>query len=340
MLRALDVPKEMETELKSNQIRQICADISLIPLKVTVSILDALPCWEPVLDEGLPKPKQLKLTLSRSSSDAEHIINDVVVPTLVPTPAKDRNAKATKSDDAAIPVYLWDRELSPSLEPRVVKALAGLWKLAWLWWYRHLERDFMHWFMTCYPTVDVELFILHVPGCKKHEAAYRDWLAGMDRLRRSRRSNWWEWSDGSRPYFWRWTPEYVEIIRDGLPIWELNDLPTWFVPQRAVQVPYMHLLVRKKLLIVRQRRYIVYGMVKSLTSLFAIPKGDEDIRLVYDGTKSSLNRAVWAPWFPLPTVESHLRRVEPGTFMGDKILGKCSLILCFTLKCNNTLEWI
>lgn len=126
MLRALDVPEEMETELKSNQIRQICADISLIPLKVTVSIIDALPCWDPVLDEGLSESKQLKLTLSSLPPDAEHIISDVGVPTLAPTLTTDRNAKATKSDDAAIPVYLWDRELSPSLEPRVVKALAGL----------------------------------------------------------------------------------------------------------------------------------------------------------------------------------------------------------------------
>jgi hypothetical protein len=237
MLRALDVPEEMETELKSNQIRQICADVDMIPLKVTVSILDALPCWEPDLGEVGSRPKQPKRVLDGSPSAAGHVINGAVGSTPVTESMKDRDAKATKSDDAAIPEYHWNRKLSPSLDPQVVKALAGLRKFAWLWWYRHLEREFMHWFMTNYPITDIEQFLLNFPGCKKHVAAHRDWLAGMDCLQRSRRSNWWEWSDGSRPYFWRWTPEYVEIIRDGLPIWELDDLPTWFVPQRAVRVP-------------------------------------------------------------------------------------------------------
>jgi len=46
---------------------------------------------------------------------------------------------------------------------------------------------------------------------------------------------------------------------------------------------------------------------------------------VYDGTKSGLNRAVWAPWFPLPTVEAHLRCVEPGSYMGDIDIGEMFL---------------
>jgi hypothetical protein len=46
--------------------------------------------------------------------------------------------------------------------------------------------------------------------------------------------------------------------------------------------------------------------------------------MVYDGTRSGLNDVLWAPWFPLPTVNSHLRRlVEPGTFMADNDVGEC-----------------
>jgi hypothetical protein len=83
--------------------------------------------------------------------------------------------------------------------------------------------------------------------------------------------------------------------------------------------------VKKKLANVREKGYITAGTVKWLTSLFGIPKGDNDIRLVYDGTKSGLNKAVWAPWFPLPTVEAHLRVVEPGSFMGDIDIGEMFL---------------
>jgi hypothetical protein len=52
-------------------------------------------------------------------------------------------------------------------------------------------------------------------------------------------------------------------------------------------------------------------------NVFDVPKGEDDIRLVYDGTKSKLNDHLWAPWFPLPTVESLLRSVGPTTWLGD-----------------------
>ncbi len=57
--------------------------------------------------------------------------------------------------------------------------------------------------------------------------------------------------------------------------------------------------------------------VKSLTSFFTVPKGEGDVWMVYDGTKSGLNADMWAPWFALPTIESHLRCVSPGYYMGD-----------------------
>jgi hypothetical protein len=65
--------------------------------------------------------------------------------------------------------------------------------------------------------------------------------------------------------------------------------------------------------------------VEALTSFFAVSKGEEDIRMVYDGTASGLSEALWAPWFSLPTVESHLSMVELGTFMADVDLGEMFL---------------
>jgi hypothetical protein len=47
----------------------------------------------------------------------------------------------------------------------------------------------------------------------------------------------------------------------------------------------------------------------------------DDIRMVYDSTRSGLNDAMWAPWFPLPTIEAHLRFVDNGTHMGDIDIG-------------------
>jgi hypothetical protein len=73
----------------------------------------------------------------------------------------------------------------------------------------------------------------------------------------------------------------------------------------------------QKLQKVHQCGYIIPGWVSPLTSYFPVPKGPTDIRMVYDGTKCGLNAQFWAPWFALPTIEDHLRRVVPGTFMCD-----------------------
>jgi hypothetical protein len=43
--------------------------------------------------------------------------------------------------------------------------------------------------------------------------------------------------------------------------------------------------------------------------------------MVYDGTKSGLNGSIWAPWFALPTIETHLHFVGPDSFMGDMDIG-------------------
>jgi hypothetical protein len=41
------------------------------------------------------------------------------------------------------------------------------------------------------------------------------------------------------------------------------------------------------------------------------------MRVFYDGPLPSLNAALWYPWFVIPNTISHLRTVEPGTFMSD-----------------------
>ena len=72
----------------------------------------------------------------------------------------------------------------------------------------------------------------------------------------------------------------------------------------------------------------------SLTHFFLVAKiwkgeGSEkkvdEIRIVYDATKSGLNDAVWAPWFAMSNVDCHLRAVDAGTFMADYDVGEMFL---------------
>ena len=76
---------------------------------------------------------------------------------------------------------------------------------------------------------------------------------------------------------------------------------------------------------VRERGYIRKGFVKSLIRYFAVPKGESDIRMMYDGTSSGFNRWAWAPSFGMPTIESILRSVEGRTWLGDIDIGEMFL---------------
>ena len=76
-----------------------------------------------------------------------------------------------------------------------------------------------------------------------------------------------------------------------------------------------------KVNMIRRLKYISPGLVKSEIEVFHVAKGEDDIRLVYNGTSCGLNAVLWAPWFAVPTVNTLLRTVETGTFMGDGDIG-------------------
>jgi len=153
----------------------------------------------------------------------------------------------------------------------------------------------------------------------------KDLAAARDVIARLTRSSFWEWNDGSRPAHWKWPQWYQEVIRDGLRIWFKEAPRYWRRPQAPGKTKVEHGLMRKKLSKVRDRRYLVAGQVDSLTSFFAVPKGADDIRMVYDGTKSGLNDTIWVPRFSLPTVNSLLRAVDHSTYMADFDIGECFL---------------
>jgi hypothetical protein len=137
-----------------------------------------------------------------------------------------------------------------------------------------------------------------------------------DAMRRVTVTTWWEWKNGSRPFYWAWDEDRQIPMRDGIHLWIREKMvPSWIRLQKAPKDPATLRKVVDKLMVARDKGCISMEEVKSLIFFFDVPKGLDDIRMVYDGTKSGLNAAMWAPWFPLPTVDSALRSVVPGTFM-------------------------
>jgi len=93
-------------------------------------------------------------------------------------------------------------------------------------------------------------------------------------------------------------------------------------PQRNEQDIEVRAKIKQKLENVMAKGYITQGSVSSLTSFFTVPKVKEDIRLVYDASRSGLNKVLWAPSFPLPSVDTLTDMVEPTTWMADLDMGE------------------
>ena len=126
---------------------------------------------------------------------------------------------------------------------------------------------------------------------------------------------WWEWLLGSTPFFWNWPSQYQEEARDGQPHYRLDsDVEPFRVPQQAPLTKRDGELVAAKVIPVRKRRSIDVGLVLSLIHYFYVPKGLDDVRMVYNGTGSGLNDTLWAPHFGLPNVKHTARSLMPGYY--------------------------
>ena len=155
---------------------------------------------------------------------------------------------------------------------------------------------------------------------------YKDVVVGTDALRRLAFSSWWSWDIGSTLFYWRWPRRYQKSVRDGTKLFvKREQLPKYFKRQMWPADPTHREQMAGKIGKVRERGYILPGEVNSLTGFFAVPKGTEDIRIVYDATACGLNHALWSPNFALPTIDSVLRGANQDTWFSDIDLGEMFL---------------
>ena len=222
-----------------------------------------------------------------------------------------------KDDDAEVNVELWNdyalRRSGVKRTPEADKALDGLRDLMLERWFRNLNQSFLKYLRE-----------KHGPEWwrVRTDELDRDLAAGAEAIARSDLASWWEWTDGSTLYFWRWPSFARRDARDGSVVRVAGKLPNYRARQRKPKDPTVFDKVKRKVKKVVDRRYITAGSVKSLTGYFDVPKGLNDIRMVYDATKSGLNSKVWAPSFAMPTIDSALDHVCCDTFSGDADLGE------------------
>jgi hypothetical protein len=242
-------------------------------------------------------------------------------------------SKATKADDAAVPVEIWDVKVwklgyhnQEKVADFCVKWLAKRKAQGWALEQRSPLDVMREWIAARWKRLVTTSFFRYLKkdfgeDWLSSQDAAEDLAAGRDCLTRAAASTFWAWEYGSRPFYWRWPESVRQGLRDGFRVWLQGELPANRRPQRGDKDPDLRRQVREKMQVARDRHYIAPGEVISLTNYFPVKKGDCDIRMVYDATKSGLNRALWTPSFALPTVESLTRQLEETTWMADLDLG-------------------
>ena len=105
----------------------------------------------------------------------------------------------------------------------------------------------------------------------------------------------------------------------------MDNFPQFLRPQDPAKTEEDRTKMKKKVNKVRKRFYIDPGKVLSLTPMFYVHKGLNDIRMVYNGTSCVFNLDIWAPYFGLPNVQHNLRALLPGYSQCDMDTGEIFL---------------
>ena len=254
--------------------------------------------------------------------------------------------KAGKSDDAGVPMHLWDQRIVQVLDIPI-PVINTIRKWLFTRYCRGLMRSLgaclRRWHGKDWVLELLALrrergrtqggFSAHLKRLRGGESFFdlcRNADAGSDLIRKNSSASWWEWNGGSALVFWQWGSLIgMTNARDGTRVYVSGELPRF---RRAQQAPKSGDLemVGSKLGNVRMKNYIRSGLVASLTHYFYVYKDyvsetEFDIRMIYDGTGCDLNAAVWAPSFWMPTVGTALRRVSFYTYCVDGDLGEMFL---------------
>ncbi len=137
----------------------------------------------------------------------------------------------------------------------------------------------------------------------------RDRAAIASMLWHNVHTNWFEFHAGSKLIHFHFPVRYRTMARDGGPVWFEWPGPTAREAQPIIADPDLRTKAKDKIIMVVRRRYLITSgiTIKSLIKYFAVPKGKDDVGLVYNATANKLNECVWVPSFWLPTIYSLVR---------------------------------
>jgi hypothetical protein len=88
------------------------------------------------------------------------------------------------------------------------------------------------------------------------------------------------------------------------------------------------------------RRCLVLGQVRTIVTRFQLKKGEDDVWVVWDLSKNSLNLLTFTPSFFLPMASSYVWRSEPGMEAVNFDVGEQFHNYILQTSEQHFLEWI
>ncbi|KAL7568776.1 hypothetical protein ACA910_018706 [Epithemia clementina (nom. ined.)] len=183
-------------------------------------------------------------------------------------------------------------------------------------WKRNVLRSWKTWW-------DAHRTVLKTNNKSQYELL---WHRGIKACEHALRSTFWSWPLGSGVFYWRLPNEFSLDLAIGVrPLWVSKPIDR-ILEQANLGDQNMITMISHKISDVRAKGYIAPGECLATMIFFAVPKGDDDIRMVvYDGTKSGLNEALYAPWFPLPDGDTLTNTLDDGYRCIDNDYGEMFL---------------
>ena len=224
--------------------------------------------------------------------------------------------QAAKSDDAEPVFRHWDERITLLL-PHVQQILPSFRRLLMTKLYRSLFCEFLTFVKTKYRNCHrlLQRSFQTIRGGTFHQLDptddvvefTKDRLAGIHVLHCFCQSSFLAWEGGSALIFWRWPPSLQVIARDGFIPFIHGNLHRNKRKQRPI-IADLRPLFFSKLKKFISKDYIsprsLVNPIYSKVDYFPVPKGEEDLRPVFNGTSCGFNGCVFAPNFFLPSADS------------------------------------
>ena len=343
--------KDLQTASPTTQTLLLKYIVIALPEKVAVNLVNAILSF----DNEVANPEEIE-ELMEGVIELPDVCQDDFEWMEYLQDHDDNDEKAARSDDAAIQTQQWDNYLVRSLNPQAAKTkilicngmltaqhhklFKGLRYLSLRRYQRNVRRSFDRYMENKYsrfkyqvgcqlikkyrhrPRVLLQLINNKLGNSSLAKTFIQEVNLGTKAIHKVYAATYWDWDAGSSLLYWRWPGQIMKEAKDGVPIHVSGTLPKYKVAQVWPKDKAHKDKMIQKWCKVIGREYVCQGSVVSLTGSFPVPKGKDDIRMVYDASKCGLNDSLWAPNFLLPTIDTALRQVPFKGWMGDIDLGE------------------